>query len=175
MPAGNVLPYGANNYGVRTRELDYSVPDAPTAMTFHALSIVSGQGNIVGRIQSWNPQVYGRDGRLVYELSGVTYGRPVDYVPGKSNAYTIDCSRVEVWSQETELAFGFSEVWTDLIDQNRPFSVHEYLFKGTVPYRHWVYRGCWFTTKNNNSFEAENDPTIMVSGQLTFVSRQRLQ
>lgn len=173
--AGTIAPWAENGYGVRTRYLDYAAPGmANSTMTYHAIAIVNDSNALVGRIQSWNPSTYGRDGRHVYELSSATWGRAVDYVPGKNNAYTIECSRVEVWGQETEKTFGFTDVWTDLIDQNRPFTVSEYLFKGQTPYRHWMYKGCWFQSKNMNSFEAENDPTIVTSGTIAFVSRQKV-
>lgn len=166
------VPYAANPHGVRVRPLDFDAPGAPTIKTYHGISIVVG-GRIVGRIASWNPQMYARDGSHVYELSHLTFGRPVDYVPSVNRNYTISVSRVEVWSQEFEIALGYPAVWADLIDQNRPFSMQEYLFRGSTVYRVWLYSGCWFTNRNEDAFDREGDAIFKVNGEVAFVSRQR--
>lgn len=165
-------PYAANPHGVRVRPLDFDAPGAPTIKTYHGISIVVN-GRIVGRIQSWNPQMYSRNGSHVYELNHLTFGRPVDYVPSINTNYNISVSRVEVWSQEFEIALGYPAVWADLIDQNRPFSMQEYLFRGSAVYRVWLYSGCWFTGRNEQGFTAEGDAKTIVDGQIAFVSRTR--
>jgi len=169
----NITPYGSNAFGVTTRPLNFNAPGAPTVKTYHGISIVV-DGKIIGRVQSWNPQVYARNGTHVYELSNVTFGRAVDYVPSINTAYSISFTRTEVWDQELEIALGYPAVWNDLIDQDRPFTVDEYLYKGQNVYNRWSYVGCWFADKNLNPFEAEGDAKVMVSGTLNFVSRLRV-
>lgn len=166
-------PYAGNPHGVRVRPLDFDAPGAPTIKTYHGISIVVS-GRIIGRIHSWNPQMYQRGGTPIYELSHLTFGRPVDYVPSVNTGYTISFTRTEIWNQEIEIAMGYPAVWADLIDQNRPFSIQEYLFRGSVVYRVWSYSGCWFTARNEEGFQDQPDaPRIMVNGELAFVSRVR--
>lgn len=170
--AGSITPFADNAYGVRTRPINFDAPGAPTTMTYHGISVVVN-GKAVGRIQSWNPQMYQRNGELVYELSKFTFGRPVDYVPSINTGYTINGSHMEVWNGEMELALGFSGVFSDLIDQDRPFTVQEYLFRGNDVYRTWVYQGCWFTSKNYEAWTAEGNAKVMVNFDISFVSRLR--
>jgi hypothetical protein len=166
-------PYASNNHGVRTRPLDFAAEGATTSKTYHAISIVV-QGRVVGRIQSWQANAYNRNGKHIYELSHHTFGRAIDYVPGINSAYSLTFSRAEVWNQEIEIVLGYPGIWQDLIDQDRPFTCQEHLFKGRTPYRIWTYSGCWFTDRNENQFEAEaNDATIMVNCTANFVSRRR--
>lgn len=165
-------PYATNNFGVRIKPLDYSHPHAPATKTYHGLAIVVN-GNIVGRIQNWNPQMYTREGEHVYELNHLTYGRPIDYVPGRNTNYTCTFSHLEVWEQELERALGYPAMWVDLIDQDKPFTVNEFLFKGNSPYSVFVYSGCWFTGKNLNDFTVDGVPKIMANGEISFVSRTK--
>jgi len=170
----NPSPFGTNNYGVSSQTLDYTDVQAPQTMSYHGAAICV-QGNIVGRIQSWNPEgAYNRDGEHVYELSRVTIGKPVDYVPGKITGLTVSFARTEVWGQELELALGFNSVWADLTDQTRPFIVQEFLFKGNDPYRIYQHNGCWMKTKNPEGWTADGNYIFKVSGQLAYVSRIRV-
>jgi len=169
----NIAPYGTNAFGIQTPGLDFTVPDAPTTKTYHGASIVV-DGNIIGRITSWNPSgAYTRTVNLVRELSHVTWGRPVDIVPAISDGYTIAFTRVEVWEQEVELTLGYSNVWDDLSDQDRPFTVFEYLFRGPTLYRVWRYAGCWFTDRNENAQEAAGDGIFTANCTLMYVQRTR--
>lgn len=170
MPSAS--PYATNPHGVQVRPLDLDAPGSPTIKTYHGMSIVVN-GRIVGRIKSWQPQMYNREGSHVYELNHLTWGRPVDYVPSKNTNYTASVARSEVWDQEFEIALGYPAVWSDLIDQNRPFSVQEYLFRGSTVYRVWLYSGCWFTQRNNSQASAEGDPVQTADGSISFVSRTR--
>lgn len=166
-------PYATNAFGVRTKPLDFTADGAPTTKTYHGLAIVVA-GKIVGRVESWQPQMYSRGGGHVHELNAFTFGRPVDYVPGVATNFTVQCSRTEVWNQEFEKALGFSAVFADLIDQDRPFSVHEYIYKGTELYRVWVYSGCWFQDRNEEAVQSTSDaPKYMVNATIAFVSRTR--
>lgn len=165
-------PFASNPHGVRVRPLDFDAPGAPTIKTYHGISIIVN-GRVVGRIGSWAPQMYTRVGKLVYELNHLTFGRPVDYVPGINSSYTITTEHTEVWNQEFELALGYPAVWADLIDQNRPFSVQEYLFRGPAVYRVWLYSGCWMTARNEDPYSAEGTAIVSAKGTIAFVSRTR--
>ena len=169
----DVSPYGSNAYGVEVRPLDYTAPYAPTTKTYHGNTIVVN-GKIIGRITSWNPQPYGREVTLVRELSNVTFGRPVDAVPGIATGFTIAFTRVEVWNQETEIAMGFESLWADLADQYKPFTIFEYLFRGKDLYRVWQYAGCWFSDRNEEALSAEGNTQYIVNATLTYVSRTRV-
>jgi hypothetical protein len=167
----NPSPFGTNAFGVQAQSLDFTDPGAPTTMMYSGTAIVVNN-NIVGRIQSWHPDgAYNREGEHVYELSKVTVGLPVDYVPGRATGFTVSYTRTEVWGQELELTLGFSNAFATLVDQTRPFTVQEYLYKGTDIYRCWQYSGCWLKSKNPEAFAADGNYIYRVSGQLAYVSR----
>ena len=166
-------PFGSNPHGVSVKPLDLTADNAPMTKTYHGLAI-SVNGKLIGRIQSWNPKMYSREGEHIYELSHLTYGRPIDYVPGINTGYEIEAEKIEVWDEEIELAFGYPAVWADLIDQNRPVNIQEYLFRGIEVYRVWLYTGCWFTDRNESAFQAQENPAITASASMSFVSRIRV-
>ena len=168
----NPSPFASNSFGVQSAALDYTDPAASVStLTYHGACICVG-GNIVGRINSWQPEgAYNRDGEHVYELSKVTIGKPVDYVPGKATGFTVSFARTEVWNQEFELALGFANVFETLIDQTRPFVVQEYLYQGTSPYRVIQYNGCWLKTKNPEAWTSDGNYIHKITGQLAYVSR----
>ena len=169
MPIG--IPPGSPTPVAQVYPIDYSHPNAPSIKTYHGLSIVVN-GRIIGRIQSWQPKMFARTGAHVYELNHLSYGRAIDYVPGKNNDYSISASRVEMWNDEFEIALGFPAVWSDLVDQDHPFTINEHLFKGRSIYRSWIYHGCWFTSRVESAFEAETDsPKVVASAEISFVSR----
>lgn len=169
--AGSPTPYADNPLGVRvSRPLNFDAPGSPATKTYHGVVIVVN-GNVVGRIQNWNPQMYTREGSHVYELNNLTFGRPVDYVPSINTGYTISASRTEVWYEEFEIALGYPAVWADLIDQDQPFACEEYIFRGQTVYRSWLYRGCWFQDKNQDAFDAQGDAKVKVNATINFVSR----
>ena len=165
-------PYATNPHGVRVKPLDLEAEGSPTVKTYHGLSIIV-DGRIVGRINSWAPKVFNRNGTHVYELNHHTFGRPVDFVPSVSTGYTISVNRTEIWDQEFEIALGYPAQWSDLIDQNRPFSVQEYLYKGASIYRVWSYVGCWFTSRNEDNITNKGEAQYVVNGEIAFVSRRR--
>lgn len=172
----NPSPFATNAFSVQTQGIDYTDASAPTTMTYHGTSIVV-KGAIVGRITSWQPSgAYTREGVHVYELNKNTWGRPVDYVPGKSTGFTIAFVRAEVWGQETEVALGLvkaGDVFSDLSDQVRPFVVQEYLFKGQSVYRVWQYSGCWFQDRNQEAQTSDGDGVMRTNATLAYVSRIR--
>ena len=171
MPVGT--PPGSPTPVVDVKPIDYTHPHSPSIKTYHGLSIVV-DGRIVGRIQSWQPKMYARGGTHVWELSHLTFGRPVDYVPGKGDGYSITANRAEMWNDEFELAVGFPTVWSDLLDQDHPFSINEHLLRGNTIYRSWSYHGCWFGNRVEANFEAESDsPKVMADAEIFFVSRIR--
>ncbi len=165
----SVTPYGENPFGVRVKPLDYSHPHAPKTKTYHGVTIVV-DGKIVGRVQNWNPTT-SRGGTHIRELSVATFGRPVDYVPGIAEGFTISCSRTEVWNEELEIALGYPGVWSDLTDQDRPFTSDEYWFRGRDVYRVWKYLGCWFQDRNEDAYDAAGDAVVKTNPTLAFVSR----
>lgn len=176
----------SNDWGVEVFAL-HDASRTGANMTFHGVSIGAGRDEVggisgskiapVGRITSWQPQVYTRSAQHTYELGSTTFGRPVDLTPATNTGYSVSMSRVEVWEQEAEVAFGLTtsdSVFEDLMDQDRPFRADEVLLRNTTLYRHWRYRGCWFTNLNPNGYEAEaGDVRITRTGEFMFVRRSR--
>lgn len=156
--------------------LDYnSTQGALTTKVYHGVSISAGNNTIVGRIQSWQPDSYTREGIHLYELADISFGRPVEFIPGKTTGFTIAVTRAEVWNSEMEIAFGFTSTFNDLIDQTRPFSVKEFWFKGNLTSGNqcWDYKGCWFTSKNIDALTSEGDGVTKISATLAYVSRKK--
>lgn len=170
----NPTPFASNPTGVSVRPLDFEATYAPTAKMYHGTSIVV-ENNIIGRVQSWQPAAYTREGAHVYELNNTTFGRPVDYVPGRSTGYTVAMTRLEVWGQELELALfnNAVSVFDDLSDQTRPFTSLEYLYRGQSIYRIWQYLACWLQDRNEDAFSAEGDGRIMATANFAYVRRFR--
>lgn len=162
-----------NNFNVKdVAPLDYSVDDFLTTKVYHGVSITSGTNSIIGRIQSWQPDSYTRDGIHLYELSDLSFGRPIEYIPGKATGFTIAVTRAEVWEHEMERAFGFEGLFEDLIDQNRPFEVKEFWIRGADVMQVWQYKGCWFTNKNVEAISSDGDGITKISATLAYVSRR---
>jgi hypothetical protein len=166
----------ANNYGVKdVAPLDYTATNQAGLLTtkvYHGVSITSGDNaSVIGRIQSWQPDSYTRDGIHLYELADISFGRPVEFIPGKATGFTIAVTRAEVWESEMEIAFGF-DLFDDLIDQTRPFSVREFWIKGKSGISQvWDYKGCWFTSKNIDAITSDGDGVTKISATLAYVSR----
>lgn len=162
-------------FGMRdVAPLDYKTGESLTTKVYHGVSITAGDNKIIGRIQSWQPDAYTREGIHLYELADLSFGRPVEYIPGKATGYTIAIARAEVWNSEMEIAFGFSRTFNDLIDQARPFSLSEYWIKGTAGTSQiWEYKGCWFTGKNMDAITSDGDGVTKISATLAYVSRNR--
>lgn len=165
--------FAKNNFGVNlgARLESSDTQNSPNTQTFHGLSILMNN-QLIGRIQKWNPKMFSRKGEHIYELNASTYGRPVDYVPGINDQYTIECEKVEIWGQDLELALNYEAVWHDLMDQTRPFTVRETFQRGGKDYRAVNYSGCWFTDKNYLQFDAGQNPTIKMTANIAFISRQ---
>lgn len=171
----NPSPFGTNGFGVTSQSLDYTDPNNLQTMSYHGAQIVVNNA-IIGRIQSWQPDgAYNRDGEHVYELSRVTIGKPIDYVPGKATGFTVSFTRTEIWNQEFELALGFGSVFADLTDQTSPFTVQEFLYQGQNVYRVWEYRGCWLKAKNPEAWTSDGNYVHRVTGQLAYVARIKTQ
>jgi hypothetical protein len=162
-----------NNFAVKdVKPFEYKGDDAMTTKTYHGVSIVAGLSGstIIGRVQSWQPDAYTREGVHLYELADRSWGRPVEYIPGKSTGFTIAVTRAEVWDGEMEKAFGFKTAFNDLIDQNRPFTIREFWLKGSTTYHIWTYRGCWFTSKNYDALTSDGDGITKISGTIAYTS-----
>lgn len=168
----NPSAFATNTYQVQSQSLDYQ--QVGDSMTYHGAAIVV-QGNLVGRIQSWQPDgAYNRDGEHVYELNKNTIGKPMDYVPGKATNFTVSFARVEAWGKEFELALGEQNVYADLTDQRKPFVIQEFLYKGNQPYRLFQYNGCWLRSKNPEAWTSDGNYIHKISGQIAYVSRLRV-
>lgn len=170
IPATNRFNIEANRPAM---QINFDAPYAPTTMTFHGFSI-QVDGVTIGRFTEWTPQALDRDIAPVYELNAKTWGQPVDQVPGKANTFTVAFGRAEVWGEELEVAFGESDVYTLLINQNTPFSVDEVYLRGLQLYRQYRYLGCWFSSKTVDSFTADGEGIIRITGEFTFVNKIRL-
>ncbi len=176
--AGPLLDYSqfaANPFGVLVRPLDLDDPDAPTSKTYHGITI-EANGAVLGRIQSWNVAgAYTREGEHVYELNNRTWGRPVDYVPGRATGYNITATVAELWERELEVQLGLAAPRTqfvDLIDQTAPFTCREFWFRGATIYRVWTYRGCWFTNRNEENMTSDGNARVIAAFEFNYVSRQ---
>lgn len=172
-PAGSGV-----NYGVKeVTQFDYTAEDFLTTKTYHGVSIVAGDESnrvVIGRIQNWQPDSYTREGVHLYELAATSWGRPVEYVPGKATGFTIAVTRAEVWNGEMERAFtndSGQDLYDDLIDQNRPFQVKEFWIRGENVYNIWTYRGCWFNNKNPEAITSDGDGVTRISATLAYVSK----
>lgn len=167
--------FGSNAFGVSVLQGAFKADKGPKTKSYHGLAIVVGN-NIVSRIQSWNPTFATREGVHRWELSYVTFGRPVDYVPGRQTGYTIAMTRTEVWNEELEIALGLrssGNPFADLADQEEPFTVEEQLYRSQTAYRTWQYKGCWLTGRNEEAYSAEGDGVYTVNGEVAYVSRVR--
>ena len=167
----------SNDYKVQTPLVELNI-----TKTYHGIAIINSDGQIIGRIQSFTPKPYARDLTKVYELNPYTFGRPIDIVPGKETGRSISCSRVEVWDEEMELAFGpdsdnarvGNAEWIDLAEQTVPFILQEALFRGAARYHSWQYLGCWFESKTYGNIEAEGDAKYRVDCELQYVIRRAI-
>ena len=153
--------------------IDFTQPYAPTTQTYHGFSIQVG-GTSIGRITEWTPQELDRDFNHVFELNAKTWGQPVDGVPGGAKSFNVSFARAEVWNEEIEKAFGEADVYTLLVNQNRPFAIDEVFTKGLQLYRQYRYLGCWFTRKAIESLVADGDGIIRVQGEMMFVNKVRI-
>jgi len=171
----NYALFANNPYGVLTTPLVYDSPDgAPTTKTYHGITI-EVDGAVVGRIQTWHPSgAYSREGELVYELNNLSWGLPVDYVPGRATGFTVTATVAEIWNAEIEVQLGLGdEQFAHLVEQNHPFTCREWWFRGVSEYRIWTYLGCWLTDANEENFTAEGNARVMRNFSFTYVSRQR--
>lgn len=172
--SGSLDPWGTNPHGVTVDPIDWDADNAPYAKTYHGLTIVCN-GQLIGRITSWNPSEQTRENLHVYELSYYTFGRPVDIVPGRCTGYTITGTSAEMWDKEIERRFeGDTSIqqYSDLMDQKRGFTIYEHWFKGVTAYKTWVYYGCWFNSKGDEGYQAEGEARVVTNFNLTYVSRR---
>lgn len=165
---------------------EYNVTVPATSLeltkTYHGLSIINERGEIVGKVQSYNPVFAARAGSHVYELNAYTFGRPIDYVPGIESGRTLNCTRIEVWTDEMEVTFGPANdvartgnaEWIDLCEQTRPFLFQEVIFKGNTQYKAWEYLGCWFKSKSLTAYGAQEIPSVQAQSEMAYVIRQPL-
>jgi hypothetical protein len=153
--------------------IDFDAPYAPTTMTYHGFSLQVG-GVTIGRFTEWTPQDLDRAATPTRELNALTFGQPVDTVPGIADNWTLSWGRVEVWNEEVEKALGEEDIYTSLLHQTRPFAVDEVFLRGLSLYRQFRYLGVWFTGKSTDAFSADGDGIIRVSGTFAFTNRIRI-
>ncbi len=172
----NYEPFANNPFGAISERLDYSHEHAPTSKTYHGITI-SVDGAVIGRIQSWDTTgAWARGGEHVYELSAQTWGKPVDYVPGRWEGLSITASLAEMWDKEIEIQLGIKQSGqlNDLIEQTRPFTTHEFWFRGVTQYRIWAYKGCWLTDRNESAYSSDGNARVIANFNFNYVSRQQL-
>ena len=71
-----------------------------------------------------------------------------------------------------ERALGYSNVFDDLLDQTKPFSIREFWLRGTETAQIWEYSGCWFTNKNMDAITSDGDGITKISATIAYVSRK---
>ncbi len=173
MAAGSVdyTKFAGNPFNQMVEPIDYTDKYAPSAKTYHGITLVVN-GAVLGRIQSWdNSGAYTREGAHVYELNNRTFGRPVDYVPGIATGYTVSATVAELWGAEIEIQTGSDSRYVDLISQVRPFQAQEFWFRGAEPYEVWTYLGCWLQDRNETGMTSDGDTRVVSNFQFAYVSR----
>jgi len=167
--------FAGNPFGVIARPINFDAEDAPTSKTYHGITI-SVDGNVIGRVQNWDTTgAYAREGEHVYELNNLTWGKPVDYVPGRWTGLSISATVAEMWNAEVEVQIGLvapGQQIADLIHQNRPFTAHEFWFRHVAIYRIWAYRGCWLTDRNEKAYARDGNARVIAKFNFNYVSRQ---
>jgi len=166
----SLSPFGTP--GTQVPSMDFSKNGMFTSKTYHGLSVIVN-GNVIGRVQSWQPGARTRTVTHKWELSANAFGRPVDLIPSKAEGYTISMSRTEVWDAELERVCGWGTVWRDLIEQQYPFVFTEELYKGTELYRSWDYPSCWFTSYSDEGAQVDGDGAYTVTGEIAHMPRRK--
>lgn len=162
----------ANPHAVAVQPLDFSQFEGTNHTQVYHGSTIKINNKVVGRIRSFNADgAFQRTITPVYELNKTTWGRPVENIPGQNTGYTLTITRAEVWDAEFERTI-FDFVFHDLGDQTFPFTIEEFLWKGSEIYYIITYSGCWFNTKNIETFEAGGEGIIVVNAGITYVSRK---
>lgn len=170
IPASNRFNIEANRQPIA---IDFDAPYAPTTMTYHGFSLQVG-GVTIGRFTDWTPQELDRAATPSRELNALTFGQPVDTIPGIAETFTLSWGRVEVWNEEVERALGEDDVYTLLLNQIRPLAVDEVYQRGLAIYRQYRYLGVWFTGKSTDAFSSEGDGIVKVSGTFAFTNKIRV-
>lgn len=127
----------------------------------------------IGRLQTFQPDGLTRSITPKYELGNGSWGRPVDNVPGRSEGYTINATRVELWNNELEIALGYGDVFSDLMDMRWSVDLYEMLYKGTSLYRCWRYVGCWMSSLAGVEYSADGDGIVTATAAFTYLYRQK--
>lgn len=127
----------------------------------------------IGRLQSFQPDAMTRSVVPKYELGNGSWGRPQDNIPGRAEGYTINAARVELWENEFELALGYGDVFSDLMDLRWSVDLYEMLYKGPKLYRCWRYVGCWMSSLTGPEYSAEGDGIITATAAFTYLYRQK--
>lgn len=169
-----------NQYGISALQLDFEGHKGyvPETKIWHGLSIAVGSGNNqrqVGRLQTWTPDAMTRTVTQKYELSAETFGVPIDSIPGRAEGFTLSTSRVELWGNELELALGYPDVFSTLMDMRWAVDLYEYLYKGKELYRLWKYPVCWMNNLQEIDKGADGDGIITATANFTYLPRIKLK
>lgn len=168
------------DYGKKTGADAIYVPETKI---YHQLSICVGNSassssntnqSPIGRVQSFQPDASTRTVTPKYELGNGSFGRPVDNIPGRAEGYTISMARVELWENEIELALGYGDVFSDLMDMRWSVDLYEMLYKGPNLYRCWRYVSCWMSSLAGAEYSADGDGIITATANFTYLFRQKL-
>ena len=156
-------------------------PPLTQTASSHAVTIRSGKGIKIGRIQSWSPQLT-RNIETIYEVQQLATGEPIERVAQIQTGNRISVERYELYSFLLGEAFGVpvdrgsAGNTTDLyslILQIKPFNVREIWRDPFGQLRAYAYVGCWFADVGY-TISATDDRIIKARGSIEFTRRLRL-
>ena len=154
----------------------YNVTNPPKTLskTSHGLQI-KVRGITIGAIETFIPGPVSRGVGYVYELNPLSSGHPIDRVPGNLGNFELKISRVDIWTEPFEKAFGGSMSYVDALGrQKEPFEVYEYFWHPDGYKEVWVYRGCWLTSAGRAYKASSGDRVVMVDGGLAYLRKDRI-
>ena len=153
-----------------------SPPMTQTASS-HSVSIKTDKGLLIGRIQSWAPQL-SRAVDTIYEVHVNNRGEPAERVPQAQTTNSLSVERYELYSLHMGEAFGAPSIRSDadlvsLTDQTKPFHVREMWQDPYGTIRAYGYMGCWFSSLGI-TIAANDDRIIKARATLEFTRKIRI-
>ena len=153
-----------------------SPPLTETASS-HGITIRTGKGIKIGRIQSWSVQM-NRTVDTVYEVQGNSRGEPIERVPQAQMTNSISVERYELYTFHMGEAFGVAVAGeeVDLVNltrQLKPFQVREIWKDPFGQIRGYGYFGCWFSNLGI-TIAANDDRIVKARATIEFTRRLRL-
>lgn len=152
-----------------------------TTVTSHGL-VIQAAGQVVGAINSWNPQ-QGRTVTPVFELGSVETGggddiqadsgEPFEVVPGNITGTTLSITRYDIYTRRFETAFGTNNLEM-LTRQTSSIRFIEFWNtpQGQTNYN-YVYYGAWFNSLGRQ-LGADGNRISMASATATYTRRREL-